>query len=298
MRYRNLGQSSLEISEIGFGCMSLQGEEASDIRLIHSAIDEGINFFDTADLYDHGRNETLVGKAMLGKRKQVILATKVGNQWRKDGSGWDWNPGKEYILFSIDQSLKRLNTDYVDLYQLHGGTIEDPIDEIIDAFEILKSKGKILNYGISSIRPNVIREYASRSAIISVMMQYGLLDRRPEESCISLLSRHNIGILARGVLGKGLLVNKEPESFLNYSEDEVGKVARALKMISSVSRPGDRVAVSWCLRNPAIRSAVVGIRTVGQLNSILSKPGEPPLTDKEYEDLSNVLGPNKYELHR
>jgi aryl-alcohol dehydrogenase-like predicted oxidoreductase len=131
MHYRKLGKSTLEVSEIGFGCMSLRGDETSDIRLILKAIDGGINFFDTADLYDHGRNEILVGKALHEKRKQVILATKVGNQWKKDGSGWDWNPRKDYILACIDESLRRLNTDYIDLYQLHGGTIEDPIDETI-----------------------------------------------------------------------------------------------------------------------------------------------------------------------
>jgi aryl-alcohol dehydrogenase-like predicted oxidoreductase len=298
MQYRKLGKSNFEVSEIGFGCMSLRGEEASDIKLIHKAIESGINFFDTADLYDHGRNEILLGKAIKEKRKQIILATKVGNQWRKDGSGWDWNPRKEYILECIDKSLHRLNTDYIDLYQLHGGTIEDPIDETIEAFEILKSKGKILNYGISSIRPNVIREYLSRSAIVSVMMQYSLLDRRPEESCISLISHHNIGILARGVLAKGLLVNKEPESFLNYTEDQVETQARAIEMLSSPVRASDRIALSWCLQQPAISSAVVGIRTPDQLRSILGKADEIPLTHKEFEKISNVLSPNKYELHR
>jgi aryl-alcohol dehydrogenase-like predicted oxidoreductase len=288
----------MQVSEIGFGCMSLHGEEASDIKLIQKAIELGINFFDTADLYDHGRNEILVGKAIHEKRKEIILASKVGNQWRKDGSGWDWNPKKEYILACIDQSLRRLNTDYIDLYQLHGGTIEDPIDETIEAFETLKAKGKIINYGISSIRPNVVREYVKRSSIVSVMMQYSLLDRRPEESCISLLSHHNIGILARGVLAKGLLVNKEPEAFLNYTEDEVERQAKAIEMISSPARHPDRIALSWCLRNQSITSAVIGIRTLEQLKSILGKSDEIPLTHKEYEQMSNVLSPNKYELHR
>ena len=298
MQYRKLGNSALEVSEIGFGCMSLRGEETSDIKLIHKAIEGGINFFDTADLYDHGRNEILVGKALREKRNQVILATKVGNQWRKDGSGWDWNPGKDYILSCIDESLRRLNTDRIDLYQLHGGTIEDPIDETIEAFEILKAKGKILNYGISSIRPNVIREYVLRSGIVSVMMQYSLLDRRPEESCLALLSHHNIGVLARGVLAKGLLVYKEPAAFLNYSEDDVESQAKAIGTISSPSRTSDRIAVEWCLRNQSISSAVIGIRTQDQLKSILGRPDEIPLTHKEYEQISKILNPNKYELHR
>src|SRR6202034_3432729 len=96
-------------------------------------------------------------------------------------------------------------TDYIDLYQLHGGTIDDPIDETIEAFELLQQQGKIRYYGISSIRPNVISEYVQRSNIISVMMQYSLLDRRPEESCLQLLQQNNIGVLARGSVAGGLL---------------------------------------------------------------------------------------------
>ena len=147
-------------------------------------------------------NEVSVGKALKEKRNEIILATKVGNQWREDGKAWDWNPRKEYILKAVNESLTRLRTDSIDLYQLHGGTIEDPIDEIIDTFEILKEQGKIRFYGISSIRPNVIREYIKRSSITSVMMQYSLIDRRPEESCLDLLKENNIGVLVRGSLAQ------------------------------------------------------------------------------------------------
>ena len=165
MEYRKLGKSELMISSVSFGCMSLQGTDASNKALLLKAIDGGINFFDTADLYDKGANETTVGKALREKRKEIIISTKVGNQWKTDGSGWDWNPRKQYILSAVEDSLRRLQTDYIDLYQLHGGTMDDPIDEIIAAFELLKEKGKIRYYGISSIRPNVIREWVSRSNI-------------------------------------------------------------------------------------------------------------------------------------
>ena len=99
--------------------MSLGSDERATIELVAQAIDKGINFFDTADLYNKGDNETALGKAVKPHRKKVVLATKVGNQWRSDGSGWDWNPRKEYILQAAEASLKRLQTDYIDLYQLH-----------------------------------------------------------------------------------------------------------------------------------------------------------------------------------
>ena len=183
MQYHLLRSSGIKVSKIGFGCMSLSSNSEKDnIDLIHRAKELGINYLDTADLYDKGMSEIAVGKAIKKMRSKIILATKAGNQWRSDGSGWDWNPRKDYILQAADKSLRRLQTDYIDLYQLHGGTIDDPIDETIEAFEQLKQQGKIREYGISSIRPNVIREYVKRSSIVSVMMQYSILDRRPEEN--------------------------------------------------------------------------------------------------------------------
>ena len=223
MEYKKLGKSDLNISCIGFGCMSLKDNQAENEKILHKALEYGVNYFDTADLYDKGMNEISVGKALKGKREQAVIATKVGNQWRADGSGWDWNPRKEYILTAVEESLRRLQTDYLDLYQLHGGTIDDPIDETIEAFELLQKQGKIRYYGISSIRPNVINEYVRRSNIVSVMMQYSLLDRRPEETCLPLLQRHNIGVLARGSVASGLLVNKPAKRYLNYNDNEVQK---------------------------------------------------------------------------
>jgi aryl-alcohol dehydrogenase-like predicted oxidoreductase len=180
MKYRLLGKSSLLVSELSFGCMSLGNDANENTLIIRRAIDHGINLFDTADLYQKGYNEETLGKALAGIRTQVYAATKVGNQWKSDESGWEWKADKTYILQAVEESLKRLKTDYIDLYQLHGGTLEDPIDDIIEAFEVLKKAGKIRYYGISSIRPNVIKEYAKRSGISSVMTQYSLLDRRPE----------------------------------------------------------------------------------------------------------------------
>ena len=139
MEYQQLGKSDLQISRISFGCMSLGRDQQDNQKIIDRAIDYGINYFDTADLYDKGMNEQSVGAALKEKRDKIIIATKVGNQWRSDGSGWDWNPNKTYILSCVDKSLQRLQTDYIDLYQLHGGTIDDPIDETIEAFEQLKN---------------------------------------------------------------------------------------------------------------------------------------------------------------
>jgi aryl-alcohol dehydrogenase-like predicted oxidoreductase len=283
---------------VSFGCMSLGPDHSANAALIHKAIDEGIDFFDTADLYDKGQNEISVGKALKDKRDRVKISTKVGNRWRNDGSGWDWVPSKKYILSAIDESLKRLQTNYVDLYLLHGGTIEDPIDDIIEAFESLQQNGKIRQYGISSIRPNVIREYVSRSNISAVMMQYSLLDRRPEETCLPLLKQHNIGVLSRGSVAKGLLAGKPPAPFLNYSAEQVAAAAKAVKEISNINRDAAQTALRFVLDNPAITSAVTGIRTVEQLMDNIKANAAPSLTNQERSFLENSIPINYYTEHR
>lgn len=265
MKYRRIGKTSLKVSEISFGCMSLDVTSKDSESLLRSAVDHGINFFDTADLYDKGENERVVGKALQSVRNQVIIATKVGNQWREDGSGWDWNPTKTYILKAVEDSLRRLNTDYIDLYQLHGGTIEDPIDETIEAFELLKEQGKIRAYGISSIRPNVIREWVSKSNMSSVMMQYSLLDRRPEEAMLELLGTHDISVITRGTLAKGLLVDKPAKSYLNYTESQVAELQAKLQDTGNELS----LAIQYVLANQTVSSAVLGMRTLNQLESIL-----------------------------
>jgi aryl-alcohol dehydrogenase-like predicted oxidoreductase len=297
MNYHQLGKSTLQISEIGFGCMSLAGTDEQNAKILHHAIELGINFFDTADLYNKGMNELSVGKALKEKRDQIVLATKVGNQWRADGSGWDWNPGKEYILKCVDDSLRRLQTDHIDLYQLHGGTIDDPIDDTIEAFELLKRNGKIRYYGISSLRPNVIREYIKRSSIVSVMMQYSLLDRRPEESCLDLLRESNIGVLVRGSIAQGLLVNKPAKEYLQHSKQEVMKAAEAIKKISGDHRTPVQSAIRYILNHPAVTSAVVGVRTIEQLEEAVKTVDTPLISKDDMIDLQESIRPNKYEQH-
>jgi len=298
MKYQQLGKSDLHISRIGFGCMSLDDDQAANEKLLHHAMELGVNFFDTADLYQKGLNEISVGKALKAKRKDVIIATKAGNQWRADGSGWNWNPKKEYILSCAEESLKRLQTDYIDLYQLHGGTIDDPIDETISAFEQLQQQGKIRYYGISSIRPNVIREYIKRSNIVSVMMQYSLLDRRPEESCLTMLRENNIGVLARGPVAQGLLVNKPSKTYLNYTAQQVQQAAAAVHTISNEKRNAAETALQFVLQHPSITSAIPGIRTMQQLEEAVQALNTPLLTDSEMKLLQESVPVNLYEQHR
>jgi aryl-alcohol dehydrogenase-like predicted oxidoreductase len=299
MDYQQLGFSSLKISRIGLGCMSLDPEdEIKSTRIIHRSIEFGINYFDTADLYNKGLNEVLIGTALKSKRKDIILATKVGNQWRTDGSGWDWNPRKEYIIAAVEKSLSRLQTDYIDLYQLHGGTMDDPIDETIEAFEALKKSGKIRYYGISSIRPNVIREYVKRSNIISVMMQYSLADRRPEETVLSFLKENNISVLIRGSLAQGLLIGKPAKDYLGNTEAEIKMAADAIQKCVTVDRTATQTAVRFVLQHPAVTSAIVGISKMEQLEEVAATTNSSILLEKEINILRESISAKKYQEHR
>ena len=297
MQHRKLGFTDLSVSVIGLGCMSLGHDHTSNTRIIHAALDHGVNFIDTADLYDKGFNEESVGKALKGRRKGVILATKVGNQWRPDGSGWDWNPRKEYILKAVHDSLRRLQTDFIDLYQLHGGTLDDPMDETIEAFETLKQQGHIRHYGISSIRPNVIRAWTEKSNMQSVMTQYSLLDRRPEEETLNHLHDHNRSVVVRGAVAKGLLAGKPEKEYLGFSAQEVAAVQFGLERLKGGNTMG-QLALRYAMQHPAVATIAAGASSVEQVVENAQAGSLPLLSLEEYVELQSLVTPNQYEKHR
>ncbi|CAM3616207.1 aldo/keto reductase [Marinicrinis lubricantis] len=302
MKYNALGPSDLKVSEIGFGCMSLGTDESQAVRLIHEAMNQGINFFDTADLYDHGRNEELLGKAIKGKRSDIILATKVGNRRVPGQEGWVWDPSKAYIKEAVKESLKRLGTDYIDLYQLHGGTLEDPIDETIEAFEELKREGWIRYYGISSIRPNVVREYVARANIVSVMSQYSILDRRPEEEIIPVLAEQGISLIARGPVAKGILsehsASKIEEGFLDYTKEELTELIGQLSKLVTEERSLSQLALRYALQSETVATVIPGASRMEQLLQNIQAGQLPDLTAEEMEWILKHSKANRYTQHR
>lgn len=304
MKRNQLGQSDLYISELTLGCMSLgtDSQKASDI--INHALDSGINHLDTADLYDFGANEEIVGDALKGKRDKVVLTTKVGNNFNKDKQDWFWDPSKEHIEEGVKDSLRRLKTDYIDFYMLHGGTTSDSIDESIDAFESLKKEGVIRAYGISSIRPNIIREYVKRSNIDGVMMQYNMLDRRPEEEILDLLYKNDISVLTRGPLAKGMLSNnaakqiekKGQDGFLGYSYDELNAILQKIGDIDKTSL--NQLALQYVLKHPAVVSAVFGASSANQVTENVNFDHSKTLTHETYQTLQSITKAIEYTKHR
>jgi Predicted oxidoreductases (related to aryl-alcohol dehydrogenases) len=300
MKQNRLGSSELVVGEIGLGCMSLGTDEEKASALIHEALERGVTLLDTADLYDSGRNEELVGKAIRGRRGQVVLATKVGNRRIPGQEGWSWDPSKAYILSAVKESLRRLGTDYIDLYQLHGGTMEDPIDETIEAFEQLKREGVIREYGISSIRPNVIREYAARSAIVSVMNQYSIVDRRAEETVLPLLEEKGISMIARGPVASGALAaNRQPSKGMpDYELEELLELRRQLEQLTGASRSLSQLAIRYSLSHPAAAVAIPGASSREQLLQNIAASEIPALSEEEVQLIRRLSKAGVYKLHR
>lgn len=296
---RQLGKSDLRVSPLSFGCMSMTEHSRANVQLLQKAYEHGIVVFDTADIYGDGMNEMLVGDALKPMRQEVVIATKGGNQRQADGS-LRWAPSRAYLMRAVENSLRRLKTDYIDLYQLHGGTLEDPIDELIDTFELLKQQGKIRWYGISSIRPNVIKSYAERSRVASVMTQYSLLDRRPEEEVLDLLESAGVGVIVRGAIAQGLLIQKDPAPYLQYTESEVARAHKAVGVLAQEQGVSKlEIALNYVYAHPAVATVALGIRTQAQLDEAIGVMNRMhPLSAEQSDLLRQAVREIQYTDHR
>lgn len=305
MKKRQIGSSELVVSEIGLGCMSLGTDKKKASEILSAALDGGINYLDTADLYDFGTNEEIVGSVLKGRRQEIILATKAGNRWNEAKDSWTWDASPAYLKQAVKNSLKRLQTDYIDLFQLHGGTMEDDHEAIIEAFEDLVKEGVIRYYGISSIRPNVIHSYLTKSNIVSVMMQYSLLDRRPEEY-LPWFKENKVSVLARGPLAKGLLSDKMLEKagknilengFMDYSFRELEELLGRLKECFS-SRPMQETAFQYILSHPEVAAVTAGASSKEQILANMKAAQGSKLSPEELSFLKEVTKAGCYDQHR
>ncbi|HSI67672.1 MAG TPA: aldo/keto reductase [Planococcus sp. (in: firmicutes)] len=298
MKKNKLASSEIEVSEIGFGCMSLPAGQEEATAIIEEALTQGINYFDTADMYNRGLNEELVGKALKDHRKEIVLATKVGNEWHSGRDEVNWNASKDYITSQVHNSLKRLGTDYIDLYQLHGGMITDNTEETIEAFESLKKDGLIRAYGISSIRPNVIKRFLDKSDISSIMMQYSLLDRRPEEY-FEAIHKAGKSVVTRGSLAKGLLTKEGLQraeamgSYLTYNQHELKKT---LTELMKVHENLHALSIHSVLDNPVVASAVTGASSASQVKDTI-KAYDTAVSKQQIEQAKQLTKKNQYTEH-
>ncbi|TGB05139.1 aldo/keto reductase [Halobacillus salinus] len=285
-----ISDTSLEASRIGLGTWAIGGwmwggtDEEQSIKTIHTALDKGINLIDTAPVYGFGRSEEIVGKALkqYGKREDIVLATKVGMDWQDDSVFR--NAGTERIHQEVEDSLNRLQTDYIDIYQVHWPDPMTPIYETAEALNYLYKQGKIRAIGVSNFSPEQMDIFREAAPLHTLQPPYNLFERDIEDSTLPYTKDHNITTISYGSLCRGLLSGKMSESrefegddlrnndpkfqqprFQQYlsAVDELDKLAQ--------DRFGKRVlhlALRWVLDQPGSGIALMGGRRPDQLDPV------------------------------
>ena len=209
MQTRTLGER-LEVSAVGLGCMGMSdfygaADQDEAVATIHRALDIGVTFLDTADMYGPFTNEQLIGRAIAGRRDEVVLATKFGNERRADGSWVGINGRPEYVRAACDASLRRLGVDHIDLYYQHRVDLGTPIEETVGAMAELVEEGKVRHLGLSEAAPATIRRAHAAHPIAALQAEYSLWTRDPEDEVLATVRELGIGFVAYSPLGRGFL---------------------------------------------------------------------------------------------
>ena len=297
MEYRKLGD--LEVSVIGYGAWGIGGApfwknegDKKSIDSIKASFDQGINIFDTAPVYGFGHSEKLIGEALKPVRENVILATKCGLRWDKESlSALRKDASRKSILEEIDQSLKRLGTDWIDLYQVHWPDVETSHQETMEALLEIQEQGKICSIGVSNYSAAQIKECSQYAKIISLQPEYSLLAREIEKETAPLCIENNIGIIAYSPLSSGVLTGKYDKNtkFKDWrGKGIIGTFAGEgyTKNISKVDmlkvialeegKTCGQVAINWVLRQPGLTTALVGVKNPVQMEENLKSIGWQP----------------------
>jgi len=297
MEYRKLGD--LEVSVIGYGAWGIGGApfwknegDKKSIDSIKASFDQGINIFDTAPVYGFGHSEKLIGEALKPVRENVILATKCGLRWDKESlSALRKDASRKSILEEIDQSLKRLGTDWIDLYQVHWPDVETSHQETMETLLEIQEQGKIRSIGVSNYSAVQIKECSQYAKIISLQPEYSLLAREIEKETVPLCIENDIGIIAYSPLSSGVLTGKYDKNtkFKDWrGKGIIGTFAGEgyTKNISKVDllkvialkegKTCGQMAINWVLRQPSLATALVGVKNPVQMEENLKSIGWQP----------------------
>jgi len=286
MKYRKLGSSDIEVSEICLGTWVFGGHLWGEVddkvseNVVNMAIDNGINFIDTAPIYGGGRSESVIGKAIRGKRNKVVIATKCGLKMK--GEGIEVDLSARFIREEIENSLNRLGIETIDLYQCHWPDNKIPFDETFGELHKLVKEGKVRCIGISNFNAKETRAVLERSSVVTNQVQYSLLDRRIEDELFPVLRERKVSVLPYGILGGGILSGKyrtPPEVkpgdvkdffYKFYKEPQWSKTMKLVSAMDEIAELHDasdsHVAINWMLSHEEVASCIVGCRTPEQLN--------------------------------
>ncbi|SAL44945.1 aldo/keto reductase [Caballeronia terrestris] len=303
MQYRKFGSTGLTVSRLCLGTMTfgLQTEEDASRSIMDKAADAGVNFIDTANVYPlggtesvAGRTEEIVGRWLKGKRDRYILATKAVG--KMGPSAWDQGASRKHLLDAIDASLKRLNTDYVDLYQLHSDDRETPLDETLEALDTIVRQGKARYIGVSNFLAYRLARALGRSdalrvsRFVSVQPRYNLLFRQIERELLPLATEEQLAVIPYNPLAGGLLtgkhrhdaapsegrftatVGKAGEMYTQryWHEREFQTIEKLKAIAAETGETLAKTSLAWVLANPAVTSAIIGASRAEQLTDTLA----------------------------
>ncbi len=309
MEYRKLGNTGLKVSEVSLGGNNFGwwADEQTSITVINHALDKGINFIDTADMYDRGRSEEFVGKAVKNKRSQVIIATKFGHAM---GDGPNEAGGSRYyIMKAVDDSLRRLQSDYIDLYQIHLPDPATPIEETLRALDDLVRAGKVRYIGCSNFAAWQLCEalWMSRvnnlQSFVTVQPRYNLLERQIETELVPCCQAYSIGMIPWGPLAGGFLTGKyrqgekaPPDGRLSrpmplydgiFTEANWNKLAKLEAFAAEHGHTVGELAIAWLLAKPWVSTVIAGARKIEQVSANVAA-GEWKLTTEEVAEVEAI----------
>ncbi|PSB34205.1 aldo/keto reductase [Chlorogloea sp. CCALA 695] len=311
MQQRKLGNQGLTVSELGLGCMGMsefygKGDETESIATIHRALELGVTFLDTADMYGRGENEELVGRAIAQHREQVIIATKFGIQRGEDNSFRGISGSPEYVRSACEASLKRLNTDYIDLYYQHRVDPKVPIEETVGAMAELVQQGKVRYIGLSEASAATIRRAAKVHPISALQSEYSLWSRDIEDEIIPTIAKLGIGLVAYSPLGRGFLsgtvtkvddlaaddYRRNSPRFQGENFDKNLQLVERVKEIASSKgvTPG-QLALAWLLAKSDEIIPIPGTKRRTYLEENVATT-EIKLTEGELQNLEEVAPKN------
>lgn len=301
MHYRQLGRSGIDVSEIGFGAWAIGGdawgpvEDRQSLDAIHRAMDLGVTFIDTADVYGDGRSERLVGQAIAGRRDRVVVSTKGGLMGHhRDPAGHPVYDRPQKVIGAFDASLRRLGTDYIDVYWCHiWWDKPEETEAFLVAFDQLKTSGKVRAAGVSTDGIDHLRHFNRDGLIDAVQFDYSILNRNAENEILPYAAEHGLGCVVRGPLHKGMLSGKFSADTSFPAGDlrerwpgepwypaALEKVAK-LREIAGPGRPLTQVALQFVLAEPTVAVAIPGAKDALQVEQNVAASLRPLLGNDE-----------------
>lgn len=324
MNYRSLGGTGLTVSEVGFGTWGIGGatkgavsygptDDAQSRRALRRALDLGITFYDTADLYGYGHSETLLGETFKGMRDKVVIASKVG--FLDQSGGQDFSP--DHIRKSIDQTLRRLQSDYVDLYQLHDPGIEwlDAHPDVCDTLSVLQKEGKIRARGISLRAPEDGPSAIEKLGFQSIQVNFNMVDQRPIDSgdggdggLLDLCRSRNVGVIGRTPLCFGFLTGKYSASTGFHAQDHrsrwspeqidlwVGAFRLFRESGSFDGQTDTQIALRFCLSYPEISTTIPGMLSEREVEENVDAGFAGALPDADRKQIETIYRKQRFYL--